>query len=113
MNIGEEKITYRIRDWGVSRQRYWGCPIPIVFCNDCGEVPVPEEQLPISLPKDVDFRKKGNPLDNHPNWKKTKCPKCNKDAFRETDTFDTFLNLVGILQDLQTLTLPYPFQKKL
>ena len=57
MNIGEEKITYRIRDWGVSRQRYWGCPIPIIFCNDCGEVPVPEEQLPISLPEDVDFNK--------------------------------------------------------
>ena len=90
LNIGKEKITYRIRDWGVSRQRYWGCPIPIIFCNDCGEVPVPEEQLPISLPKDVDFNKKGNPLDNHPNWKHTKCPKCNKDAIRETDTFDTF-----------------------
>ena len=68
LDIGEEKITYRIRDWGVSRQRYWGCPIPIIFCDDCGEVPVPEKQLPISLPQDIDF-KKGNPLDNHPNWK--------------------------------------------
>ena len=90
LGIGKEKVTYRIRDWGVSRQRYWGCPIPIVFCNDCGEVPVPVEQLPISLPQDVNFSGKGNPLDNHKNWKKTKCPKCNKEALRETDTFDTF-----------------------
>ena len=90
LNMGKEKITYRIRDWGVSRQRYWGCPIPIIFCNDCGEVPVPEEQLPICLPNDINFEKKGNPLDYHPTWKHTKCPMCFKKAIRETDTFDTF-----------------------
>ena len=90
LGIGEEKVTYRIRDWGVSRQRYWGCPIPVICCDECGEVPVPVEQLPISLPQDVDLNKKGNPLENHNNWKKTKCPKCNKNAIRETDTFDTF-----------------------
>ena len=90
LEIGEEKISYRIRDWGVSRQRYWGCPIPIIFCNDCGEVPVPEEHLPITLPEEINFNIKGNPLDNHPTWKYTKCPKCNKKAIRETDTFDTF-----------------------
>ncbi len=90
LNIGKQKITYRIRDWGVSRQRYWGCPIPIIFCNDCGEVPVPEEQLPVCLPNDINFEKKGNPLDHHPTWKHTKCPRCYKKAVRETDTFDTF-----------------------
>ena len=90
LNIGKEKITYRIRDWGVSRQRYWGCPIPIIFCKTCGEVPVPEEELPITLPEDVNFEGKGNPLDFHPEWKHTNCPKCSKNAIRETDTFDTF-----------------------
>ena len=75
LNIGKEKITYRIRDWGVSRQRYWGCPIPIIFCNDCGEVPVPEEQLPICLPNDINFDKKGNPLDYHPKLETYKMPK--------------------------------------
>jgi len=90
LKLGKETITYRIRDWGVSRQRYWGCPIPIIFCNDCGEVPVPEEELPINLPEDVDFKSKGNPLDTHPTWKYTKCPVCNQSAVRETDTFDTF-----------------------
>ena len=90
LKIGEEKITYRIRDWGVSRQRYWGCPIPIIFCNNCGEVPVPDDCLPITLPEDINFDIKGNPLENHPTWKHTQCPKCNKKAIRETDTFDTF-----------------------
>ena len=90
LEVGEEKTTYRIRDWGVSRQRYWGCPIPIIFCKKCGEVPVPEEHLPITLPEDINFDIRGNPLDNHPTWKHTKCPKCNKEAIRETDTFDTF-----------------------
>ena len=112
MNIGEERITYRIRDWGVSRQRYWGCPIPIVFCNNCGEVPVPEQQLPISLPKDVDFRKKGNPLDNHPNWKKTKCPKCKKDALRETDTFDTFFESSWYFARFTDINPSIPFSEE-
>ena len=90
LNLGEETTTFRIRDWGVSRQRYWGCPIPIIFCNNCGEVPVPDEQLPITLPEDITFEKNGNPLESHPTWKFTKCPKCNEKANRETDTFDTF-----------------------
>ncbi len=90
LGVGQESTTYRIRDWGVSRQRYWGCPIPIVFCDSCGEVPVPEKQLPICLPEDINFDFKGNPLVSHPTWKNTKCPKCNNNALRETDTFDTF-----------------------
>ena len=90
LKVGEKTITYRIRDWGVSRQRYWGCPIPIIFCSNCGEVPVPEEELPIILPEDISFNSSGNPLENHPNWKHTNCPKCNNKATRETDTFDTF-----------------------
>ena len=87
---GRRAITYRIRDWGVSRQRYWGCPIPIIHCADCGIVPVPDSDLPVSLPKDVDFDTPGNPLDNHPTWKHTNCPSCGAAAQRETDTFDTF-----------------------
>ncbi len=88
--IGKETITYRIRDWGVSRQRYWGCPIPIIYCKKCGEVPVLKEDLPVNLPEDINFDIKGNPLDAHPTWKHTKCPNCNQPAIRETDTFDTF-----------------------
>jgi leucyl-tRNA synthetase len=89
-NIGKEKITFKLRDWGVSRQRYWGCPIPIIYCDACGAVPVPEKDLPVSLPKEVDFSKTGNPLANHPTWKNVNCPTCSKPAVRETDTFDTF-----------------------
>ena len=87
---GEGTVQYRLRDWGISRQRYWGCPIPIVHCDACGPVPVPEDQLPIILPEDVDLDVSGNPLDLHPTWKNTTCPKCGKEAKRETDTFDTF-----------------------
>jgi leucyl-tRNA synthetase len=87
---GEEKVNYRLRDWGVSRQRYWGCPIPIIHCEVCGVVPVPEKHLPVELPKDVKFDKPGNPLDHHPTWKHVDCPTCGKAARRETDTFDTF-----------------------
>ncbi len=87
---GERAVNYRLRDWGVSRQRYWGCPIPIVHCDGCGVVPVPEKDLPVTLPEDVDFDKPGNPLDRHPTWKNVACPTCGKAARRETDTFDTF-----------------------
>ena len=87
---GEHTVNYRLRDWGVSRQRYWGCPIPIVHCDDCGVVMVPLEKLPVILPEDVDLKSAGNPLDAHPTWKHTECPNCAKAAVRETDTFDTF-----------------------
>ena len=89
-NAGTGETTYRLRDWGVSRQRYWGCPIPIIHCDDCGAVPVPEKDLPVTLPEDVDFAGSGNPLSRHPSWKHTSCPKCGKAAAREQDTFDTF-----------------------
>ena len=89
---GQKKITYRLRDWGVSRQRYWGCPIPIIHCRDCGVLEVPDGDLPVKLPDDVDFIIPGNPLEKHPTWKKVKCPNCQKDATRETDTFDTFVD---------------------
>lgn len=87
---GQGTTIFRLRDWGVSRQRYWGCPIPIIYCDDCGTLPVPEDQLPVELPEDVTFDKPGNPLDRHPTWKNVDCPQCGKAARRETDTFDTF-----------------------
>ena len=90
LGCGTAKTTYRLRDWGVSRQRYWGCPIPIIYCDACGTVPVPDDQLPVTLPEDVEFGGNGNPLENHPSWKHTSCPSCHGDATRETDTFDTF-----------------------
>lgn len=90
LGVGEEKTTYRLRDWGVSRQRYWGAPIPVIHCPSCGPVPVPDNQLPVSLPFDVSFEKPGNPLAHHPTWKHVECPCCGKEAQRETDTLDTF-----------------------
>lgn len=88
--VGQRAVNYRLRDWGVSRQRYWGCPIPVIHCPSCGVVPVPEDSLPVTLPEDVSFDKPGNPLAHHPTWKDVPCPHCGAAARRETDTFDTF-----------------------
>jgi len=89
---GEGKTVWRLRDWGVSRQRYWGTPIPFVHCDACGVVPVAKADLPVTLPEDVDFQTPGNPLVRHPTWKHTQCPKCGGEAVRETDTLDTFVD---------------------
>ncbi|APG86330.1 leucine--tRNA ligase LeuS [Sinorhizobium americanum CCGM7] len=88
----ERKVNFRLRDWGISRQRYWGCPIPVIHCEACGVVPVPKADLPVTLPPDVTFDKPGNPLDRHPTWRRVACPECGKDARRETDTMDTFVD---------------------
>ncbi|MGN0863874.1 MAG: leucine--tRNA ligase [Stenotrophomonas koreensis] len=88
---GQRRVNYRLRDWGVSRQRYWGCPIPVIYCDKCGAVPVPEDQLPVLLPEDVVLEGTGSPIKSDPQWRKCQCPECGADAERETDTFDTFM----------------------
>ena len=92
MGVGKGTTQYRLRDWLVSRQRYWGCPIPAIHCEKCGVVPVPEKDLPVKLPDDVTFDRPGNPLDRHPTWKHVDCPTCGGKGRRETDTFDTFID---------------------
>jgi leucyl-tRNA synthetase len=90
--MAERKVQFRLRDWLISRQRYWGCPIPAIHCDACGTVPVPDAALPVVLPDDVSFDKPGNPLDHHPSWKQVDCPQCGKPARRDTDTMDTFVD---------------------
>ena len=92
LGVGKGVTNWRLRDWGVSRQRYWGCPIPVIHCDACGIVPVPDADLPVVLPEDVSFDVPGNPLDHHPTWKHVNCPSCKKPARRETDTCDTFVD---------------------
>jgi len=87
---GERRVNYRLRDWGISRQRYWGCPVPVIYCDDCGTVPVPDKDLPVLLPLDVELDGARSPLVDHPDFTHVKCPSCGADAHRETDTFDTF-----------------------
>jgi leucyl-tRNA synthetase len=90
--VAQRQVNFRLRDWGISRQRYWGCPIPVIHCESCGVVPVPEKDLPVTLPEDVTFDRPGNPLDRHPTWKHVRCPQCGATAVRETDTMDTFVD---------------------
>ncbi|MDR2077481.1 MAG: leucine--tRNA ligase [Rickettsiales bacterium] len=111
--LGSEKINYRLRDWGFSRQRYWGCPIPVVHCEKCGVVCVKNEDLPLKLPYDVEFSGRGNPLEKHPSWKYTICPECNARATRETDTMDTFIDSSWYFLRYPELTKDRPFNEKL
>ncbi|HEY0269391.1 MAG TPA: leucine--tRNA ligase [Sphingomonas sp.] len=109
---GEGTTVWRLRDWGVSRQRYWGTPIPVIHCGACGPVAVPRDQLPVVLPEDVDFDEPGNPLDRHPTWKHVACPHCGAEAVRETDTFDTFINSSWYFIRFASQPADRPFDKR-
>ncbi len=111
-DIGTRKVNFRLRDWGVSRQRYWGCPIPVIHCKACGIVPVSKQELPVRLPEDVTFDKPGNPLGHHPTWKHVTCPKCNARAERETDTFDTFIDSSWYYARFASPKAPMPVDDK-
>jgi leucyl-tRNA synthetase len=108
---GEGTTVWRLRDWGVSRQRYWGTPIPIVHCEKCGPVPVPKDQLPVVLPEDIDFESPGNPLDRHPTWKHVACPACGGAGSRETDTLDTFVDSAWYFIRFASQPADRPFDK--
>jgi leucyl-tRNA synthetase len=109
---GERTTVYRQRDWGVSRQRYWGCPIPVVYCDRCGIVPVPESDLPVTLPDDVSFEIPGNPLAHHPTWKHIDCPHCRGPAQRETDTLDTFFDSSWYFLRFCSARAPVAFERE-
>jgi leucyl-tRNA synthetase len=108
---GQGKTVWRLRDWGVSRQRYWGTPIPFIYCDTCGVVPAPKDSLPITLPEDVDFQTPGNPLLRHPTWKHVDCPKCGGKGTRETDTLDTFVDSSWYFLRFASQPADKPFDK--
>src|SRR6187549_666032 len=109
--VAQRQVNYRLRDWGISRQRYWGCPIPIIHCEKCGVVPVPTADLPVKLPADVTFDRPGNPLERHPTWKHVACPKCDGPARRETDTMDTFVDSSWYFARFTAPRSPIPVDK--